>query len=74
MANDILALMDHLGHERVAMVGHDRGARVATRFAKDHRGYWYFPFLAVPSDRGGGDTAEIMGMTVEARGTPLPGA
>ena len=37
MANDILALMDHLGHERVAMVGHDRGARVATRFAKDHR-------------------------------------
>lgn len=36
MANDVLALMDHLGHDRIALVGHDRGARVATRFAKDH--------------------------------------
>ena len=37
MANDVRELMSHLGHDRVAMVGHDRGARVATRFAKDHR-------------------------------------
>ncbi|MFE6867285.1 alpha/beta fold hydrolase [Kitasatospora sp. NPDC057692] len=37
MANDVAALMDHLGHERIALVGHDRGARVGTRFAKDHR-------------------------------------
>lgn len=37
MANDIRELMRHLGHERIALVGHDRGARVATRFAKDHR-------------------------------------
>jgi haloacetate dehalogenase len=36
MANDVIALMDHLGHDRIALVGHDRGARVATRFAKDH--------------------------------------
>jgi pimeloyl-ACP methyl ester carboxylesterase len=36
MATDIRELMRHLGHERVAIVGHDRGARVATRFAKDH--------------------------------------
>jgi haloacetate dehalogenase len=36
MANDLIALMDHLGHERIALVGHDRGARVGTRFAKDH--------------------------------------
>jgi haloacetate dehalogenase len=36
MANDVIALMDHLGHERIALVGHDRGARVGTRFAKDH--------------------------------------
>jgi haloacetate dehalogenase len=36
MANDLLALIEHLGHERIALVGHDRGARVATRFAKDH--------------------------------------
>jgi haloacetate dehalogenase len=37
MANDLIALMDHLGHDRIALIGHDRGARVATRFAKDHR-------------------------------------
>lgn len=37
MAADIRALMSHLGHEKIALVGHDRGARVATRFAKDHR-------------------------------------
>ncbi|MEM6354122.1 MAG: alpha/beta hydrolase [Pseudomonadota bacterium] len=37
MAADIRALMRHLGHERIALVGHDRGARVSTRFAKDYR-------------------------------------
>jgi pimeloyl-ACP methyl ester carboxylesterase len=37
MANDLAGLLDHLGLGRVALVGHDRGARVATRFAKDHR-------------------------------------
>ncbi|WP_428488038.1 alpha/beta fold hydrolase [Rhodopila sp.] len=36
MAADIRALMDHLKIERAAIIGHDRGARVATRFAKDH--------------------------------------
>ena len=36
MAADIRALMDVLGIERASLVGHDRGARVATRFAKDH--------------------------------------
>lgn len=37
MAADVIALADHLCHRRIALVGHDRGARVATRFAKDHR-------------------------------------
>ena len=31
MARDCLALMHHLGHERFAVVGHDRGAYVALR-------------------------------------------
>ena len=35
MANDLAALLDTLGIQKVALVGHDRGARVATRFAKD---------------------------------------
>ena len=37
MANDIRELLRHFGHDRAALVGHDLGARVATRFAKDHR-------------------------------------
>jgi haloacetate dehalogenase len=36
MAGDIAALMRRLGHERFAVVGHDRGAYVATRLALDH--------------------------------------
>lgn len=36
MAGDVVALMDHLGHERFAVVGHDRGAYVAHRLAADH--------------------------------------
>ncbi len=35
MATDIRMLMQHLGIARAAIIGHDRGARVATRFAKD---------------------------------------
>jgi pimeloyl-ACP methyl ester carboxylesterase len=36
MANDLRGLMRTLGLEKISLVGHDRGARVATRFAKDH--------------------------------------
>ncbi len=36
MARDCLALMRALGHERFAVVGHDRGAYVALRTALDH--------------------------------------
>ena len=36
MANDVRELMRVLDLPRIALVGHDRGARVATRFAKDH--------------------------------------
>jgi haloacetate dehalogenase len=35
MATDIRELSWHLGYERIALVGHDRGARVALRFVKD---------------------------------------
>ena len=37
MAADMVALMRSLGHERFAVVGHDRGGRVAHRLALDHR-------------------------------------
>jgi haloacetate dehalogenase len=36
MAQDMAALMSALGHERFALVGHDRGGRVAHRLALDH--------------------------------------
>jgi haloacetate dehalogenase len=36
MANDVVALAKALGVDRFALVGHDRGARVATRLVKDH--------------------------------------
>lgn len=36
MANDIVALMDTLDLPRAHVLGHDRGARVAYRFALDH--------------------------------------
>lgn len=36
MAAELVALMAELGHERFAVVGHDRGARVAYRLALDH--------------------------------------
>ena len=36
MARDLRELMRALEIPKIALVGHDRGARVATRFAKDH--------------------------------------
>jgi haloacetate dehalogenase len=36
MANDIVALMGRLGHERFLVGAHDRGARVAHRMGLDH--------------------------------------
>jgi haloacetate dehalogenase len=36
MARDMVALMAHLGFERFALAGHDRGGRVGYRLALDH--------------------------------------
>jgi pimeloyl-ACP methyl ester carboxylesterase len=36
MANDLIAVMERLGHGRFAVAGHDRGGRVAYRMALDH--------------------------------------
>ncbi|TDC32770.1 alpha/beta hydrolase [Micromonospora sp. 15K316] len=36
MAADVVALLDALGHERAAVIGHDRGCYVAMRTALDH--------------------------------------
>jgi haloacetate dehalogenase len=36
MAAELIDLMERLGHDRFAVVGHDRGARVVYRLALDH--------------------------------------
>jgi haloacetate dehalogenase len=36
MAADLIALMDHLGHHRFLLAGHDRGSYVALRLTLDH--------------------------------------
>jgi haloacetate dehalogenase len=36
MANDAIAVMHALGHDKFSVMGHDRGARVAYRMALDH--------------------------------------
>ena len=36
MATDMIEIMDHLGHQTFAVVGHDRGGRVAHRLARDN--------------------------------------
>ncbi len=38
MARDVIALADHLGIERFALAGHDRGGRVAYRLVLDNPG------------------------------------
>ncbi|RKN12462.1 alpha/beta fold hydrolase [Streptomyces radicis] len=38
MAQDVVTLAGHLGHERFALAGHDRGALVAFRAGLDHPG------------------------------------
>jgi haloacetate dehalogenase len=36
MGSDVVAIVERLGHERVCLVGHDRGGRVAYRTALDY--------------------------------------
>lgn len=38
MADDVVKVMEALGHVQFALVGHDRGARVGLRLALDHPG------------------------------------
>ncbi|GJE15807.1 alpha/beta fold hydrolase [Methylobacterium marchantiae] len=38
MGRDVVAIMEHLGHVRFGLVGHDRGARVGYRLALDEPG------------------------------------
>jgi haloacetate dehalogenase len=38
MGDDVVRVMEELGHSRFAVVGHDRGARVGYRLALDHPG------------------------------------
>ena len=37
LANDLIGLMDALGHDRFAVVGHDTGYTISYALAADHR-------------------------------------
>lgn len=57
VAADIWRLMQHLGHDRFAVVGHDWGAPVAFRLAADHPDavtHLAMLDVPVPGDRPGG--------------------
>lgn len=76
MANDVRALCRALGHERAAVVGRDRGARVALRLARDHPDF--VDRLALVDDELGVRPAERMAGTPDQAqrrflftGTPL---
>jgi haloacetate dehalogenase len=47
MAQDMVELMRRLGHERFHLVGHDRGARVGHRLARDHGAQVVRSFTAI---------------------------
>lgn len=59
MADDVVRVMETLGHVQFALVGHDRGARVGFRLALDHPGRLaklaLINIAPVDDDFGGGD-------------------
>jgi haloacetate dehalogenase len=80
MAAELIQLMASLGHERFAVVGHDRGTRVGYRLAFDHRGVTRAALLNVlPTldqfERMGGSweaPARSMHITLARGGAPAP--
>jgi pimeloyl-ACP methyl ester carboxylesterase len=80
MAGDLVEVMSALAHERFAVVGHDRGARVAYRMALDHpeRGARGRPqrcsdYRAVRTD-GRGPVAGVLAVVPAGAARSLSGA
>jgi pimeloyl-ACP methyl ester carboxylesterase len=63
LANDLVALMDALGHERFAVVGHDTGLIISYALAADHRDRVARLAVAeVPEPLGVGDSPPLFGL------------
>ena len=79
MAKDIIALADHYGFDRFALVGHDRGGRVAYRLVLDHPGRVskycaidIIPTLDVWEDMDTAATVSAFHWSLLAAKAPLP--
>jgi pimeloyl-ACP methyl ester carboxylesterase len=60
LANDLVALMDALGHDRFAVVGHDTGFTIGYALAADHPERVVRAALAeIPGPPGGGDSPPV---------------
>ena len=79
MGEDIVALMQSLGHLRFGVIGHDRGARVAYRLALDHPGRVeklvlldILPTLAMWEDMDAARAMQVYHWTFLAQPEPVP--
>lgn len=76
MADDVVKVMQALGHVQFALVGHDRGARVGLRLALDHPGRLTKLALVniapLDDDFGGGDLQRIGRARFLATEAPRP--
>jgi haloacetate dehalogenase len=79
MANDIVTIMEALGHATFGFVGHDRGARVGYRLALDHPGRLtklalldISPTLAMWEGMDAGRAMQVYHWTFLAQPAPMP--
>jgi haloacetate dehalogenase len=79
MGEDIVAVMQSLGHVRFGVIGHDRGARVGYRLALDHPGRVerlalldILPTLAMWEGMNAGRAMQVYHWTFLAQPEPVP--
>jgi haloacetate dehalogenase len=79
MGGDVIQVLRSLGHDRFAVVGHDRGARVAYRLALDHPEYVkrlalldIMPTVAMWDGMDAARAMQVYHWTFLAQPAPLP--
>lgn len=79
MGEDIVALMEAMGHVRFGVIGHDRGARVGYRLALDHPGRVerlalldILPTLAMWEGMGAARALQVYHWSFLAQPAPMP--
>jgi haloacetate dehalogenase len=79
MGEDVVAVMESLGHLRFGVIGHDRGARVAYRLALDHPGRVerlalldILPTLSMWEGMNAARALQVYHWTFMAQAAPMP--